>query len=423
MRTTDANTGDPAPPQVFLFLQGPISPFFAEMADLLEARGHRALRINLCFGDWLFWRRRGGTEFRGRREDWPSFVAEFLDREGVTDVVLIGEHRFYHKVAISAARARGSRVFVTDFGYLRPDWVTFEQDGMSGDSRFPRDPAAIRALARHAPPIDTEVLYKDSFFRQAVWDIVYHVSTTLTRWLYPGYRSHQMNHPFMVYLGTGIHLLKARWSGRSVDARVAALRASGVPYWILPLQLESDFQLREYSPFPDMKTPMQEVIRSFAANAPANGRLLIKIHPLDPMLRNWPRMVRRAAAKWGIADRVDFLDGGMLSRALEGTRGVVTINSTVGLWALRAGLPVITLGSAVFDVPGLTFQGPLDRFWMEAKRPDLDLLDAFTRALALEIQVRGALFGREGLDIAVRAAADRMDLVHGDRRFGAAGPR
>jgi capsular polysaccharide export protein len=379
------------------------------MADLLEARGHRALRINLCFGDWLFWRRGGATNFRRRRQHWPAFIAEFLDREGVTDIALIGEHRFYHKVAISAARARGIRVFVTDFGYMRPDWVTFEQDGMSGDSRFPRDPDAILDLAKTAPSFDPAQLYRDSFFWQAVWDIAYHVSTTMMKWLYPGYRSHQMNHPFLVYLGTGLHLLKARFTSRSVDRRVAELRASGKPYWILPLQLESDFQLREYSPFQDMKTPMQEVIRSFATNAPPDARLLIKIHPLDPLLRNWPRMVRRAAARWGIADRVEFLDGGMLSRALEGTRGVVTINSTVGLWALRAGLPVVTLGSAVFDVRGLTFQGPLDRFWLEGKPPDLVLLDAFMRAVCAEIQVRGVLFGRAGLDVAVREAADRMD--------------
>lgn len=385
-----------------------MSPFFAEMAELLETRGHRALRINLCFGDWLLWRRAGATDYRDSRPNWPSFIAEFLDREGVTDVVLNGQHRFYHKVATAAAHARGARVYAADNGYLRPDWVTFEPIAMSGDSLFPQDTDAIREIALAAPPIDTVVAYRDSFIREAVVDMAYHLSTMLMRWRYPRYRSHLTDPAWMVYLGNGLHLLRARFSGPGVDRRVAELRASGVPYWIFPTQLEKDFQLREYSPYRDMKTPLQEVIRSFAANAPLGACLLIKIHPLDPTLRNWPRMVRRAAKKFGIADRVEFLDGGVLANALEGSRGVVTINSTVGLTAIRAGLPVITLGHAVFDIPGLTFQEPLDRFWLEARPPDLALVDDYARALVAQTQVRGGLFSRQGLAASVPAAVARI---------------
>ena len=398
-----------APRQVVLFLQGPVSPFYTELADFLEERGHRALRINLSFGDWLFWRRGGATDYRGTRLDWASFIADFVDREGVTDIVMNGGHRFYHKVAIAAARARGVRVYATDFGYLRPDWLTFERDGMSGDSRFPRDAEGIWALAEGAPSIDNQVLYPERFLDEVLRDMSYHISTMLMGWRYPGYRSHLPTNPLLVYIGTGLHLLRAKRTAPKVDALVARLRAEKVPYWILPLQLEKDFQLREYSPYRDMKTPMQEVIRSFAANAPREARLLIKVHPLDPGLRNWPRMVRRAAQKWGIADRVDFLDGGMLAKALEGTRGVVTINSTVGIWALRAGIPVVTLGAAIFDIEGLTFQGPLDRFWAEGRQPDLPLADAFVRAMAVDTQIRGGLFSPKGVAAAVRAAATRIE--------------
>ena len=395
--------------QVFLFLQGPITPFFAEIADRLEERGHRALRINLCFGDRLFWRRAGATDFRRRAEAWPAFVAEFLDREGVTDLVLLGEQRYYHKVAIAAAKARGIRVFVTDFGYLRPDWVTLEEDGMSGDSSFPRDPKAILALGERAPEPDLDVLYKDSFFTQAVWDMAYHLSSTALRWRYPYYRSHQVHHPALVYLGTGLHFLRARRGSVVADRKIDAVRESGKPYWVFPLQMENDFQLRAYSPFPDLSTPIGEVIRSFAANAPDDARLMIKVHPLDPGLRNWGRVVQAAARRWGVPDRVDYLDGGSLARLLEGSRGVVTINSTVGLWALRAGIPLVTLGTAIFDVEGLAFQGHLDRFWAEGEQPEPRLLAAFVRAIAAEIQIRGVYYGREGLDAAVLAAADRLD--------------
>src|SRR5690242_1472235 len=98
-----------APPQRrrFLFLQGPISPFFAEVGAGLRALGHAVHRINLCLGDRLFWRGPGAVDYRGRAEDWPGFVAGFLDRHGITDLVLLGEQRPYHRAAIAAAKARG----------------------------------------------------------------------------------------------------------------------------------------------------------------------------------------------------------------------------------------------------------------------------------------------------------------------------
>lgn len=395
--------------QTVLFLQGPITPFFAEVADALEARGHRCLRINLCFGDRLFWRRGGAANYTGMHEGWPAFIADYLDRERVTDLVLLGEQRFYHKVAIAAAKARGVQVTVTDFGYLRPDWVTLERDGMSGDSAFPRDPEAIRAIAARAPEPDLRHRYKDSFFTQALWDMAYHLSSSALWWLHPGYRSHQVHHPLLVYLGTGLHILRAKRGGREADRFIAAIQAAGTPYWVLPLQMENDFQLRAYSPYPDMKTPIHDVIRSFAAHAPPEAKLLIKIHPLDPGLRNWPRIVRRSARKWGAEGRVCFLDGGSLQPLLQGSRGVITVNSTVGIWALRAGRPTMTLGAAVYDVPGLTFQGGLDQFWLETRPPDPDLLAAFIRAMVAEIQIRGVYYQREGLDAAVAAAANRLD--------------
>ncbi len=399
--------------QVFLFLQGPITPYFARTADALEARGHRCLRVNLCFGDWLFWRREGAVNYRGSRENWPAFIANLIDREGITDLVLLGEQRFYHKVAVAVAKARGLNVTVTDFGYLRPDWITLERDGMSGDSCFPRDPDAVMQLAASAPEPDLTARYQDSFKTQVIWDMAYHFLSNWLWFLYPHYRSHQLYHPLLVYLGTGLHILRAKRTAPGVDAMVVRLKDERKPYYVLPLQMENDFQLRAYSPYFDFKTPIHQVVGSFAKHAPADARLLIKPHPLDPAIRNWGRIVRRSAVKYGVADRVDFVDGGNLSAMLEGSQGCITVNSTVGLWAMRVGVPTITLGTAVYDIEGLTFQGSLDRFWTKGQPSRPELWHAFVKAIVAHIQIRGVYYGKEGLDAAVEATAARLDLTEG----------
>ena len=105
----------------FLFLQGPISDFFDQLGRALIARGHRVHRINLHFGDQLFWRL-PATHYRGRFEDWRAFIANALEEHEVTDLIVHGDRRLYHVVAAEEARAREITVLSTDLGYVRPDW-------------------------------------------------------------------------------------------------------------------------------------------------------------------------------------------------------------------------------------------------------------------------------------------------------------
>lgn len=394
--------------QTFLMLQGPVSPFFRRLAARLEARGHRVLRVNFCLGDWLFWRRPGAIDYRGTLEAWPGFVDDLMVREGVTDLLLLGEQRPYHKIAVETAERLGVRVTVTDFGYLRPDWLALERDGMGGRSRFPRRPAAIRALASELPEPDLTQRYGDDFAAQSVWDLIYQVANTFVRPPYPHYRSHHIHNPVLVHITTGWRLLGGARANRAARKAVQAARAAAEPYWLLPMQMDLDYSIRAYSRFDGMEQPLREVIASFAAGAP-EGRLFIKLHPLDAGLRDWRRLIRAAARAAGIEGRVTFIEGGDLPELLAGARGTVTVNSTVGLMALQAGIPTVALGEAIYDVEGLTFQGDLDRFWTEGAAPEPDLLEAFVRAVAGALHIRGVYYKAPGLDHAVEAAAQRLE--------------
>jgi capsular polysaccharide export protein len=402
------------PARAFLFLQGPSSPFFARIADHLEAHGHRAYRINLCLGDVLFWSRAGATSYRGSLEDWPDFLHRFMDQKGITDLILLGEQREHHKAAIAAAKARGIQVVVTDFGYLRPDWIILERDGMSAHSRFPRSPEDILALAETCPETRLDKRFEDSFWGMAMAEMLYHLSSYFLWFLFPHYRSFKVENPVLAYLGTGWRLLCKPWRQARVEKVLADMKQSDAPYFVFPLQMENDFQIRAYSHYPDMEAPIAEVIVSFARHASPEARLLVKIHPWDPGLRNWAGIVKRLAESHGVGDRVHYLDGGNLNAMIEHARGMVTINSTSGLQALIMNCPVITLGEAIYDVPGLSFQGALDEYWSSASPPDPKLRDAYIKAMAATLQIRGVFYRQPGLNAAVSEATNRLsrDLVN-----------
>lgn len=395
-------------PRQFLFLQGPTNFLFAEVAKGLRERGHTTHRINVCLGDQIFWRGPGAVNFRGRQSEWPAFIDGFFDQHSITDVVLLGEQRDLHRVAIAAARMRGIQVTVTDFGYIRPDWVIVELNGMNADSLFPRDPDAILDLARDLPPLDRQVRYRDRFLNQAMLDMTFHLSSALWPWTFPHFRRHTLSHPILFYLGVGLRLALSGIEARRTTNALATVAARG-PYYLFAMQTEDDYSLRAYSRYPDLDQPMREAIQSFAQHAPAAASLVFKIHPLDPGLKAWRRRIARMARDAGVAGRVFYLDGGDLDQLVTSSSGVITVNSTVGLRAIELQRPIIALGDAIYRVPGVTFMDSLDRFWRDAKAPDTRLADALLRALAATLHVRGGYYSRDSV---VAAAAGMIYRLH-----------
>ena len=400
----------PEPPskRSFLFLQGPISPFFAQVAEGLRALGHQVQRINLHLGDRVFWGATGSVDFTGRADEWPDWIADFLTRHAITHLLLIGEQRPYHRIAIAAARARGVTVIVTDYGYLRPDWITLERDGMGGNSLFPRDPVEIRRLAKGLSLPELKPLYSDHFATMALRDVYYHA---LAQWPFPfrHYQRHQLLHPFLVYAGLARRLLLRRREDRRSAEVFEGLKARGTPFWIFAMQLETDFAIRAYSPFTDMDTPLGQVMASFAAHAPAGTELVIKLHPLDPCWKPWPKRIAAMARAAGIAGRVHIMPRGRLPDLLAASSGMITVNSTAATTAMVLGKPVKLMGQAVYNVPGLSFQPSLDAFWTEGAPPDPDLLGAFLALLCSAFMVRGAFNQDSGLAAAVAGAVARLD--------------
>jgi len=411
--------------RVILFLQGPNCFFFSRLAERFRAKGHQCLRINLCVADWFFWRGDGAFNFRGSLEEWPQYLETFLERHAVTDLLLLGEQRVYHKAAITLAQERGIRVTVTEWGYLRPGWITLEREGMSGQSQFPRDPEEIRVLSRQVGEPEMRDLYPDDFWRVALHGSLSDCCNWLLHFLFPGYQTHLLANPVKLYLSAGHRIWRSRRRRRETSRQVARLRAESVhghPYFVFPMQIEMDFQIRAYSHFTGMEEVLRLVIGSFARHAPGDSRLAVKLHPLDPGLRRWDRIVPDLAEEVGVGDRVVYLDGGSFEDLVGGSVGVVTVNSTAGIAALRRERPVKVLGEAVYEVPGLVDPQSLDTFWQAPMPPDMELTDDFIRAVAGCIQVKGGFFSKSGLEAAIEEVACRIQEDRVNRPLGAQRP-
>lgn len=399
-----------------VFLQGMPCAFHRELGSRLKKRGWRVGHVSLCAGDWLFWHGADTCSYRGRFEKWAAFFRDYCRHHAATHLILLGENRRYHAEAIVVAKDLGMHTWVNDFGYLRPDWITFERDGMSAASRFPREPAAIRQLAAQVPGDTEQERFPETAQAMVVRDLAYNVANLLFAWAYPFYRRSDRRPHTLVYTpASAWRLLGNRLRQRETEQTVARVIADPEKFFLFPLQLSFDFQIVAYSPFRDLREAIDLVLTSFARAAAPDTLLVVKEHPWDPGLPNTERHTRRRAAYLGVATRVVYLRGGALDRLLAQTQGVVTVNSTVGLQALQQGVPLFLLGEAIYDVPGLVDktrdgQDPgqaLDTFWRQPRAPDAQLTEDFVRALA-HIQIRGGYFSQTGRRAAVREAASRL---------------
>lgn len=376
-----------------LLLQGPAGPFMHRFGEELSQHGIRVTKVNFHAGDRYFFPDDTPfaevISFTEPMIEWPAYAAELF--EGSIDGVFVfGGMRDHHQAAIRAAEAAGAKVWVFEEGYVRPDWITLEAHGVNGNSRMPKDPAFFLENAPAEEPAATPV--GKSFGLSAWYSTLNALAFTHLNADFPHYEHHR---PLNAWLHTAWWVrgasrkywfrAKERNELQQFTGRLAGR------YFFVPLQVHCDFQLR-HSPYGDVTEFIDDVLERFAEHADPSHHLLFKHHPMDRPFREYSELFAERAKRTGLHERLHYVHDLHLPTLLKHARGTITINSTVGLQSAYHDTPVITLGTAVYDMPGLTHQGTLREFLADPGGVDGELHDAFRRWLLHHNQVNGNFY-------------------------------
>lgn len=382
-----------------LLLQGPAGPFMRRFGTELRQAGVRVTKINFHAGDVLFYPGPDALSFRGTLAEWPGYLAELIRERHIDGIFLFGDQRPYHRAAIEVARSlrapcrrEGPSVWVFEEGYLRPAWVTLEQDGVNGCSPLPRDPDVYRHL--DLPELPEPEPAPQSFGASAWYSTFNALTFTHLNGGFPHYEHHRdlnaWRHTAWWVRGwlRKLHFERAergmletltqQWSGR---------------YYLVPLQVFCDFQLR-HSRFSDVEEFAREVVASFAKHARPDHALVLKHHPMDRPFREYGPLFAQLTREHGLEGRLFYCHDLHLPTLLQHARGCITINSTTGLQALYHECPTICLGRAIYDLPDLTFQGDLPAFFDDPGTFDRELFARFRRYLQHTSQANGSFYVR-----------------------------
>lgn len=373
-----------------LLLQGPVGPFFWRLAKDLRQAGAQVLKVNFNAGDWLFFPR-GAFNYRGTMEAWPAWLEALLTRQKVDVVLLFGDCRPLHRVAHGIASQHGLEIGVFEEGYVRPDYITLERFGVNGFSQLPRTPEYYHGKPPQVP--------KKRSVGNTYWPSVgcvfgYYTFGILGKPWFWRYRHHR---PLTVLemvpaLRSVWRKLWYRWAERGIQTQLTA--GWNQRYFLVPLQVYNDAQLTVHAQWSGVEHFIEHTLQSFARHAPADTLLVFKHHPMDRGYNDYSSLIRREARQAGIEARVGYIHDQHLPTLLDHARGVVVVNSTVGLSALLHDAPTKACGNAIYDMPGLTYQGSLDQFWRAAPdaKPDHRLFVRFRNHLVASTQLNGSFY-------------------------------
>jgi len=377
-----------------LMLQGPIGPFFNRLSKDLKKAGAEVFKINFNAGDCLFYPK-NYIPFKGSIKEWPEFIEKILDEKKIDVVMLFGDCRYMHRIARKIADKKGIEVGVFEEGYVRPDYVTLDKYGVNGYSRLPKDPEFYLNLPESEAPKSIPV---GQTLLLSIWiSFLYWGAAIIGRFRYPKYRHHRS-----LKASEALKIIPYMWRKvkyKFLEAGIQkklSTKLSG-KFFLVPLQVHCDSQIIVHSDYFSNQNFMEEVIESFAKNAPKDTVLVFKHHPIDRGYNDYTEFLKITTQKHNLPkERCIYIHDQHLPTLLSHARGVVLVNSTVGMQALYHGCPMKVCGRAIYDFRGLTYQGALYNFWKESSRFKVnnELFEKFRNYVINTTQINGNLYKR-----------------------------
>ena len=405
----------PASKSLVLLLQGPVGPFFSTLAKALTTAGYDTLKVNFNGGDWLFSHGRGALNFCGTTDAWADWLKAFIKRDAPLVIVLFGDCRPYHRMAVDVARQLGVPVLCFEEGYARPHFISCEWGG--NNARSPLRVDTPPASDVETPLEPTELIRGNLFRSMAIEGVAYYVVKALGAPFFFG-NEHHRNRAISseVILWTRNFYRKLRYYPRNNNLTVDLIENLEGRYFVVALQVHDDQQLLSHGRGWTMERLITETIRSFARRADPAHQLVFKIHPMDRGHKSYRPFVKQLALLCKCEERVQVLDDGSIGLLIRHSLGLVTVNSTSGLLALNHGKPLLALGDTFYGAEGLAnlpkndalSAAAIDDFWQNPIAPQKERVQQFVRHMYRQSLINGSFYLRTYVEDTAQRVVQRI---------------
>lgn len=373
-----------------LLLQGPIGPFFYRFAKLLKKHGAKVHKINFNGGDLIFYPM-NSTNYTGDFENLETYLHKFCASKNIDAIIVFNDCRPIHAIAKNVASVLNINFGVFEEGYIRPDFITFENDGVNGHSVLPKDRDFYDQIKISANIKIKKIGY--TFSLMSFYAFSYWLGAFLFSWYFNNSLHHRSLSPSEMIPWVISFWRKFKYLQTEKRSKLT-IKNITKRYFLVALQVHNDTQIDYHFDRGNVESFIEDVLMSFGRYGELWQYLVIKHHPMDRGYREYSSLINNLAVRYGISDRVIYIHDENLPTLLKNAIGCVVINSTVGLSALHHNCPVKVYGNSFYDIEGLAFGGSLDDFWKNVDKDSIDqeLYTKFRNHLISRTQINGSFY-------------------------------
>ena len=142
------------------------------------------------------------------------------------------------------------------------------------------------------------------------------------------------------------HIIKKLVARKPAKTSVENRTSLPDKFIFVPFQIESDTQIVMYSPWIKSMRELANIILTTIKKHKPETQVVFREHPSDT--KDYTRLKDELTQEGAI-----FANANDMEEIITKAELVVTINSSVGLEAIMLGKPVICLGQAMYDIPGI----------------------------------------------------------------------
>jgi capsule polysaccharide modification protein KpsS len=378
-----------------LIIQSDWESGMSRLALDLKDAGHKVSKVFFCAPDLIYAYRGIRIHlFRKPIAEFESWLRQLIQKHGYDTFFLYNHYRPYNQIAWDLAHELKLDCQVFELGLIRPDCVmVFDKNTLPIDEVPRLWEKVLRGEYKPQPVPRPAELCQVNTTAKLIQFCTNFLFSRITYPLFPHFVDQRQMNLWHHLKHSMIHLV--RFIERDRDCELDPWFAGELSdrYYAVPLQVHSDTQIIKCSDFTSIEQFIRKVAISFANHAPPDTKLVFKVHPMDRGYKDYSDLITGLNHRIG-GHRLLYVDRVHLPTLLENARGVVNINSSVGISGLVHNSPVIALGDAVYDLPELTFQGDLDDFWTQTESPDPQRVKQFLNLLLENNQGRGTLSQR-----------------------------
>tara|TARA_B100001093_G_scaffold518324_1_gene602761 strand:- start:1174 stop:2373 length:1200 start_codon:yes stop_codon:yes gene_type:complete len=376
-------------------MMGYIGTFFARLAKHLENQNVEVYKIIFPMHEFGFPAHQQ-LQFYGDMSEFRPFLYNHIQRLGIRHIFMVNHLQIPHRIALDLCedlREKGTEIdsFIFELGYLRPHYVTLENNGVNHTSDLIQPAEFYHSL----PEVDKFIQsdYKPGLRWRKLWKGITFIQHAFTDYkIINGKHKLQPCPSFILFAVLGFF---RKYFYSITERKIKAKLFNREPFFLAVLQVATDSQVSLGSRFNCIEEFITELIESFARFAPKEQYLFIKHHPRDRGYNNYSSLIHGLVKRYGLVGRVFYFHDYPMASILihPSCSGVVLINSTVGYQALFHSVPLKSLGIAAYNIEGLADQQPLDHFWIKPNGPDRKMFKRFYQHVRSTTQINGNFDG------------------------------